>query len=68
MAIEVEILGKFKEAYGIDVEVGYTCPHCGEHVTETICFSDDLNNCIAAVDRHECPECGEENDLEVDLY
>lgn len=68
MSIEVNVLGKYKMAYGTEVEVSYTCPHCGESVTETICFSDDIKNCIADVGCHECPECGEENDLDVDLY
>lgn len=68
MAIEVNVLGKYEEAYGTEVEVSYTCPHCGESVTETICFSKDIKNCIADIDNHDCPECGESNDLEVDLY
>ena len=68
MAIEVNVLGKYEKAYGTEVEVSYTCPHCGESVTETICFSKDAKNCIAAVDNHDCPECWESNDLEVDLY
>ena len=59
MSIEVNILGKYEMAYGTEVEVSYICPHCCESVTEIICFS---------VDDHECPECGEENDLEIDLY
>ena len=68
MSIEVTVCGKYRMAYGLEVEVSYTCPHCGECVTETICFSDELNNCVAVVDDHECPECGECNELEVDLY
>ena len=68
MAIEVNVLGKYGEAYGREVEVSYTCPHCNESVTETIYFSKDIKNCVAEVYNHECPECGEENDLDVDLY
>lgn len=68
MSIEVSVVGKYKMAYGLEVEVSYACPHCGENVTETICFSDSVSNCVACVDNHECPECGECNDLEVDLY
>ena len=55
-------------AYGTEVQVSYTCQPCDESVIETICFSKDINNCVAEVDDHECPECGEENDIEVDLY
>ena len=44
MAIEVTALGKHEEAYGVEVEVNYTCPHCGEAVTETICFSKNIKN------------------------
>ena len=55
-------------AYGLDVEVSYTCPHCGEQVSDTICFEKNMKNCIAEVHDHECPECGESNDLDVDLY
>jgi len=68
MAIEVQVLGKYRFAYGIEVEVGYTCPHCRESVTETIGFSKTFENCVAEVNDHECPECGECNDLDVDLY
>lgn len=68
MAIDVNVLGKYKMAYGTEVEVSYTCPHCGESVLETICFSKDIKDCVAEVYDHECPECGESNDLDVDLY
>ena len=68
MAIDVNVLGKYKMAYGIEVEVSYTCPHCGENVTDTICFSNTIQDCVAEVCDHECPECGECIDLDVDLY
>ena len=68
MAIEVNVLGKNKMAYGTEVEVSYTCPYCGENVTDTICFSNDINNCIAEVYDQACPECGEINDLDVNMY
>ncbi len=68
MSIEVNVIGKYEMVYGTEVEVSYICPHCGETVTETICFSNSIKNCVADVDDHECPECGEENDLEVDMY
>lgn len=55
-------------AYGTDVEVSYTHPYCGETVTDFICFSSEIGNCIAEVSDHECPECGEGSDLDVDLY
>lgn len=68
MSIEVIVLGKHKMAYGTEVDVSYICPHCGESVTDTICFSKDIANCVAVVDGQQCPECGELNDLDVDLY
>jgi len=68
MAISVNVLEKNKMAYGTEVDVSYICPHCGEIVYETICFSNDVKNCVAEVYDHECPECGESNDLDVDLY
>lgn len=68
MAIDVSVLGKYEMAYGTEVEVSYTCPHCGEDVTDTICFSSNIKNCVAEVYDQECPECGESNDLDVDLY
>ncbi len=68
MSIDVSVLGKYKMAYGTEVEVSYTCPHCGESVTDTICFSSTIKNCVAEVCDHECPECGECSDLDVDLY
>ena len=68
MAIEVTVLGKYKEAYGLEVDVNYTCPHCGTCVTESICFEKNLKDCIAVMDNHACPDCGKSNDLEVDLY
>lgn len=68
MAIEVTVLGKSVMAYGTEVDVSYTCPHCGEHVTDTICFSSTIKDCVAEVCDHECPECAECCDLEVDLY
>lgn len=68
MTIEVAVVGKYRMAYGTEVEVRYTCPHCGEIVTDTICFSNEIGECVACVDDHACPECGEESDLEVDLY
>ena len=68
MAIDVRVLGKCKMAYGTEVEVSYTCPHCRERVTDTICFSSDIEKCVAEVYDHECPECGEGSDLDVDLY
>lgn len=55
-------------AYGTEVEVGYICPHCGERLTDIICFSGNVNNCVAEVCDRECPECGECSDLDVDLY
>lgn len=67
MAIEVSVLGKCKEADGIDVEFNYTCPHCGESVTDSIFVSYSLDNQCIDIDGRECPECYEENDLEVDL-
>ncbi len=68
MAIYVDVLTKCKMAYGTEVKVSYICPHCGESVTETICFSKDIKDCVAEVYGHECPECEESNDLDVDLY
>ena len=68
MNIEVEVLGKYKMAYGTEVDVTYTCPQCGANVTDTICFSSDIKNCVADVSGQQCPECGELNDLDVDLY
>ncbi len=68
MAIEVKVLKKYKRAYGTDVEVSYNCPRCGESVTDIICFSNNINNCVAEVCDQECPECGECNNLDVDLY
>lgn len=68
MAVDVTVMGKQKVAYGVEVAVKYICPHCHELVTEDICFSEDIENCIAEVNNHECLECGEENDLEVDFY
>jgi predicted RNA-binding Zn-ribbon protein involved in translation (DUF1610 family) len=68
MAIEVSVLRKSKMAYGTEVDVSYTCPHCGETVTDTICFDKSIKNCVAEVYDHECPECGESSDLDVDLY
>lgn len=68
MTIEVTVVGKFKMAYGTEVKVRYTCPHCGETVTDTLCFSNEIGECVACLDDHACPEYGEESDLEVDLY
>ena len=69
MGVEARVIDKYKMAYGTEVEVNYTCPHCGENVTETICFSDNLtSNCIAVLDDHQCYECGEDIELEVDFY
>ena len=68
MSIEVNVLGKYKMPYGLEVEVSYRCPHCNEDVNETICFSSNFQNCVADVSDHECPECGECNDLDVDLH
>ena len=68
MAIDVSVLGKYKMAYSTEVEVSYTCPHCDESVTDTICFSSAIKNCVAEVCNRECPECGECNDLDVNLY
>ena len=68
ITMKVNVLGKYKKIYGTEAEITYTCPYCGESVTETICFSNEIGKCIAEVDSHKCPECGEENDLSVDLY
>lgn len=68
MFIEVNVLGKCNMAYGTEVDVSYICPHCGESVTDTICFAKNIKNCVAEVCNHECPECGEESDLDIDLY
>lgn len=67
MAIEVSVFEKNEMAYGTEVEVSYICPHCGESVTETLCFDKSLKDCVAEVCDHDCPECGESNDLDVDL-
>lgn len=68
MAINVKVLGKHRVAYGTEVEISYTCPFCGEHVTDWICFGNDIENCVAEVYDHDCPECGESSDLDVDMY
>ena len=68
MSIEVTTLAKNNMSYGLEVDVNYLCPHCSENITETICFSESIKDCIAEVCDHECPECGEFNDLDVDLY
>jgi predicted RNA-binding Zn-ribbon protein involved in translation (DUF1610 family) len=68
MAIDATVLGKSVMAYGTEVDVSYICPHCGESVTDTICFSSTIKNCVAEVCDHECPECGESSNLDVDLY
>ena len=67
MRVEAKVINKYKMAYGTEVEVNYTCPHCGEDVTETICF-DDANNYVAVLDDHQCYECAEDIKLEVDFY
>jgi len=68
MGISTRILKKYKMAYGTEVEVSYTCRHCREKVTDTICFSnEDIRECISEVYDQECPECGECNDLDVNL-
>lgn len=67
MTVEARVLAKIKMAYGTEVEVNYTCPHCGENVTEMICFSEVGNYC-AVLDDHPCYECTEEFELEVSLY
>lgn len=70
MTVTAIVISKWKAPWGLDVEVSYTCPHCGETVTETISFSKDFENgnYVACLDDHECYECGEYIDLEVDLY
>jgi len=55
-------------AYGTEAEVNYTCPHCSESVTDTICFGSNIKNCVAEVCGHKCPECGEYSDLDVDMH
>lgn len=67
MSVEANVLGKYYMAYGIEAEITYTCPHCGETVTETMCFSKELDNTIAC-GSHECYECGQSFELDVDLY
>ena len=69
MAVEARVVGKYKMAYGTEVELNYTCPHCGENVTETICFSDKIcSDYVAVMEDHRCYECGEDIELEVDFY
>lgn len=69
MSIEVKVLGKYKMSNGVDVDIEYKCPHCGERVTECISFHGGMiDNCVANISSHECPECGERNELDVDLY
>lgn len=68
MTTEVTVVDKCEMTCGTEVEVRYTYPHCSESVTDTLCFSNEISNCVACVDDHACPECGEESDLEVDLY
>ena len=68
MCIRVKVLDKYKMSYGTEVEVRYTCPHCGETIEETICFSGSQTQCVASIEDHECPDCAEYNDLDVDLY
>ena len=70
MAVEARVLGKSRMAYGIDVDVSYTCPNCGDHITETVCFSFELDRCGGAgalLEDHQCPECGEDIELEIDF-
>lgn len=67
MCIEVNVIEIYKMPYGTEVDVSYICPHCGEHITETICFDKSIKFCCVNVPDHQCPECGEENDLDVEL-
>ncbi|MBQ2712971.1 MAG: CPXCG motif-containing cysteine-rich protein [Clostridia bacterium] len=67
MAIEVDVLDKYETSHNLQAEISYTCPHCGETVTDLIAFSKCLNNHFVDVDDQDCPVCGESNDLEVDL-
>lgn len=68
MPVTANVISKWEAPWGLDVTVSYTCPHCGETVTETISFGKGLKNCVASMEDHECYECGEYIDLEVDLY
>lgn len=68
MRVEATVIDKCKMAFGTEVDVTYTCPHCGETVTECITFGGDCTDYVALLEGHECYECCEEIDLAVDFY
>ena len=68
MAVEARVVDKSRMAYGVEVDVSYTCPRCGDYITETICFSfESARGGGVLLEDHECPECGADIELEMDL-
>ena len=68
MAVEARVVDTSRTAYGVEVDVSYTCPRCGDHIAETICFSFELTDDGGALlEDHECPECGADIELEIDF-
>lgn len=67
MIVNATVIFKWEEPYGVDVTVCYTCPHCGETVTETVCLSNGPEGYGVCIEDHECYECGACIDLEFDL-
>ena len=53
MPVTANVISKWEAPWGLDVTVSYTCPHCGETVTETISFGKGLKNCVASMEDYE---------------
>ena len=67
MSISARVLSKIRLAYGIEIDICYTCPHCDEDISETITLDDDICSSSVELCDQECPACGACNDVEVDL-
>lgn len=67
MIVNASVLSKWEKPWGLDVTISYTCPHCGETVIETISLEKGMDNYGVCIEDHQCYECGEYIDLEIDL-
>lgn len=52
MIVNASVLSKWEEPWGLDVTISYTCPHCGETVTETISLGKGMDNYGVCIEDH----------------
>ena len=64
--VNAEVLAVYEGSSCSDIDISYTCPHCGETVEDSVSMSDASSGSYI-LEGQPCPECAEENNIAIDL-